>query len=120
MQYAYVRTGSILSKAAQESDLETIELEDIKHIGKAESQLLKKIASLKDVLTTISHNQQTHQLTYYATELADLFHAYYAANRVIDLENISQSRSRLFVITLARQTFGLVLQLLELSRPEKM
>jgi arginyl-tRNA synthetase len=120
VQYAYVRLNSILAKAAQESALSSITITDSKHLGTAEQLLIKKIISLKELLTNISENQQTHLLTYFATELADLFHAYYAINRVIDLENIPQSRARLLVITQLRDTFSLVLKLLGLSRPEKM
>ena len=120
IQYAYVRTNSILQKAALEKYLEGINQADSKHIGKEELLLLKKIASLKDLLESISANYHTHLLAYYLLELAALFHKYYSHNRVIDLENIPQSRGRLHVITMLNSTFKLGLTLLGLSAPEKM
>ena len=120
VQYAYVRTGSILHKAEQEAGLDTITVADAAHLGESEHLLLKKIASLKPVLETIALHHQTHILTYYMLELSDLFHKYYAHSRVIDLENKVQSRARLFLIQLVRSTFELGLTLLGISKPEKM
>ncbi len=120
VQYAYVRTGSILEKASHEKDLSTITLDDAQHIGSAESLLLKKITSLQHTLEIIATSHQTHHLTYYLLELADIFHHYYAHNRVIDLEDIKQSRARLLIISLLRNTFGLTFDLLGISKPLKM
>jgi arginyl-tRNA synthetase len=120
IQYAYVRTGSILEKAAQESALSNISAADAVHLDASESLLLKKIVSLKHTLEGIAATHQTHHLTYYTTELADIFHRYYAHNRVIEMSNINQSRARLLLIMLLRQTFALSFDLLGISKPEKM
>lgn len=120
VQYAYVRTGSILEKAAEHKELAHITPEDAQHLGTAESLLIKKIASLKHLLETIAATEQTHQLTYYTIELSDLLHRYYAQNRVIDIQNINQSRARLFLIQLLRHTFATTFDLLGISKPAKM
>jgi len=120
VQYAYVRTLSILEKAAQELGIANTESKDADHLGTAEHMLLKKIITLKELLVTISHNHQTHLLTYYVMELAQLFHNYYAHNRVLDSSNITQSRARLLVITILKDTLALALELLGVSRPKKM
>lgn len=120
VQYAYVRTNSILEKAAQENNLQNISDIDIKNLGLEESLLIKKIASLKELLESISTNYQTHLLTYYVLELATLFHSYYAQNRVIDLENLEKSRARLYLVTMLNNTLKLCLTLLGISCPEKM
>ena len=120
VQYAYVRLKSILAKAAAESQLANITEKDTENIGSEEALLLKKIASLKPLLVDISTNFQTHLLTYYTVELATLFHAYYAKNRVIDLENIPKSRSRLLLIKVLKDTFETALTILGVSKPEKM
>ena len=120
VQYAYVRTNSILEKAALEKSLQNISNADNKHLGREESLLIKKIASLKEMLESISSNNQTHLLTYYVLELATLFHKYYAQNRVIDLEHIEKSRARLHLITVLNNTLKLCLTLLGVSCPEKM
>lgn len=120
VQYAYVRTGSIINKAAEVAELANIAISDSAAITQAETLLLLKIASLKNMLENISSNYHTHLLTYYVLELAQTFHGYYAKNRVIELGNIEQSRGRLFMVGLVRQTIETVLKLLEISRPEKM
>lgn len=120
LQYAYVRIGSILAKAAQEQKLHDISVDDLQHISESESLLIKKIASLKTLLAAISHNNQVQSLAYYALELAQLFHVYYSKNRVIDMENITQSRARLAMLELLRNTLGTVFDLLNISKPERM
>lgn len=120
VQYAYVRTGSILEKATLEKDLADISAADAHYLGAAESLLIKKIAALKQLLETIAATEQTHQLTYYTMELADLLHRYYAQNRVIDTAHLAQSRARLFLIQLLRQTFATTFDLLGISKPAKM
>jgi arginyl-tRNA synthetase len=120
VQYAYVRTGSVLAKASEVDILANIQASDSTLITDAEALLLLKIASLKLLLENIETNFQTHLLTYYVLELAQMFHSYYAKNRVIELNNIEQSRGRLFMVGLVRQTIGTTLKLLEISCPEKM
>jgi len=120
VQYAYVRTLSILQKAEVDMGISDISTEDTAHLGTPEHMLLKKIISLKMLLSSIARNHQTHLLTYYVIELAQIFHNYYAHNRVLDPSNIAQSRARLLLITILRDTFALVLDLLGISRPSKM
>ncbi|MBA3954323.1 arginine--tRNA ligase [Candidatus Dependentiae bacterium] len=120
IQYAYVRIASILEKAAQQPELTAITAADAVFISDSEKLLLKKIASLASTLTSISRHYQTHTLTYYALELAQLFHSYYGAHKVIDQAHIQQSRGRLLTITILRNTLKLCLDLLGISSPERM
>lgn len=120
IQYAYVRINSILQKACEEKTLQNITAEDARHIGKTETMLLKKIISLKQLIELIGTNYQTHLLTYYCIELADLYHRYYSLNRIIELENVEQSRGRLLLMVVLKDTFKTALDLLGISTPEKM
>lgn len=120
VQYAYVRTGSILEKAAKEAGLDDINADDAQHIGPEESFLLKKIVSLEQLLMDITVNHQTHLLAYYVVELAQLFHRYYSHVRVIDITNKEKTRARLLMIGIVRNSIALVLDLLGVSHPEKM
>jgi arginyl-tRNA synthetase len=120
IQYAYVRINSILEKAQEQPELRNITQTDVSFTGASEHLLIKKIVSLKQLLFSISTNNQTHLLTYYALELAHLFHKYYSHNRVIDTEHIQQSRGRLAAILLLKQTFETTLDLLGISKPDKM
>ncbi len=120
IQYAYVRTGSILAKAQEHTALSNISGVDSQNLGTPEALLLKKIIYLKTLLQSITKNYQTHLLTYYVLELAQAFHHYYAHNRVIDPHQNEQSRSRLLLVLLTRQTIKLCLRLLGISAPDSM
>jgi arginyl-tRNA synthetase len=120
IQYAYVRTNSILAKAAQDRALSNISDTDSRHVGISEALLLKKIASLQPLLDDIATTYHTYLLAQFAHELATLFHRYYSNNRVIDPEHPDTSRGRLLVVNLVHNTLDTLLQLLKLSRPEHM
>jgi len=120
LQYAFVRLNSILKRAAEHKELENIGPEDAKGLTEHEQLLLKKIVALKGLLYNITQTYQTHQLTYYALELAQLFHSYYSKNRVVDLEHPERSRARLLLVQQLQMTLGLILKLLGISQPEKM
>lgn len=120
IQYAFVRTGSILRNAEKEKDLQHITIDDLKHLTPADHVLLKKIVSLNEILHAIEQTHQTHLLAYYTYELAQYFNRYYNKNRVIDAKNISLSRARLGLTIIIKNTLGLCLDLLGLSKPERM
>lgn len=120
VQYAYVRALSILKKAQDELDIKAINTDDCNYISDTERILIKKIVSLKSLLESISQNYQTHLLTYYVIELAQYFHAYYSAIRVIDPNNKEKTRGRLLIILLLRRTFYLCFNLLGITTPQKM
>jgi arginyl-tRNA synthetase len=120
IQYAYVRITSILEKAYQEDIFRDITANDSSFIGNAEKLLLIKIASLKYLLESMSKNYQIHLLTYYVIELAQLFHSYYTINKVIDRNNILQSRGRLCTITLVHRALKLCFDLLGITAPRRM
>ena len=120
IQYAYVRIASILEKAALQPEFSGITAADAVFISDAEKVLIKKIVSLTTTLNAISRHYQTHTLTYYTLELAQLFHSYYGAHKVIDQAHIAQSRGRLLTITILKNTIKLCLDLLGISSPERM
>lgn len=120
IQYAYVRTTSILEKASLHKELADITQNDLIEIGPDEILLIKKIVELKELLISMSHNYQTHLLAYYVIDLAHAFHRYYSKNRVINLEAPTLSRSRLACIIMLKNSFRLCLELLGLTTPEKM
>lgn len=120
IQYAYVRTGSILQKAIEHDSLQQITIQDLKCISSDESLLIKKMASLIDTLSAIEKTHQTHLIAYYTHELAQLFNHYYAHHKVIDMQHIERSRTRLALVQAVRSTLALCLHVMGLSQPEKM
>lgn len=120
LQYAFVRTNSILEKAAPHTALTFNVQTDFGSWDEEERLLLKKMMALKRLLFAISTNYQPHLLTFYVLELAHLFHSFYADHQVIDLDLQMQSKRRLALVTLLRKTFKLSFTLLGISSPERM
>lgn len=133
IQYAYVRTKSLLEKALLDENLQgIIQSLDNDTIGQLdfekimslvqdpEVMVLRKIVSLADILISVAKSYQTHVVAYYAWELANMFHNYYANNRIIDPAHQELSAARVCLVKLVRQTLGTVLDLLGVSKPEKM
>lgn len=120
VQYAYVRTCSILEKAAQiDPAYLTIDSKDCVTVSEQEKNLIKKIVSLKHLLLTIDKSYQTHLLAYYTYELAHLFHAYYNSSKAL-VADVAQTKNNLFIIKIMNQTFKLCFTLMGISCPEKM
>jgi len=131
IHYAYVRIKSVLRKAEEagfgdwikklETGLDDEALGSMSDlIGSDEIMLVKKIIWLSDVLRTIESTYQTHLLTYYSWELAHRLHAYYTHNRIVDAEKLELTKVRLFMMMLVKDSLELCLELLGLSKPEKM
>lgn len=132
LQYAYVRTASLLIKMSEEDALRDFALQvrhletlaealpDIALITDDELVVYKKIMALYDVLRAVAQGYQTHQIAYYAYELATVFHAYYSKHKIIDRENVAQTKGRLAVVCLVKQALGLCLELLGVEKPERM
>jgi arginyl-tRNA synthetase len=120
LQYAYVRTNSILDKAAQDPLFVDFTTADCALLGLPEALLLKKIVILGTLLGQIGQNYQSHLLANYSIELANVFHAYYSNNRVMDTTNPTLSKDRLQLIKLLNITFKMVFELLGVSAPQRM
>jgi len=120
IQYAYVRTKSMLDKAGGYHDLVDINEQDIASLGDAERGIMRKIASLKPLLTHIQGNYQTHLLAHYVYDLAHAFHSYYGSHKAILPDDPATSRMRLSMIQNIRTTLSTGLDLLGISKPQRM
>lgn len=120
IQYAYVRTCSILEKAhGINPEFINISTDDCKTLSIAEKNLVKKVASLRALLASIDTSYQTHLLAYYTYELANLFHTYYNNSKAI-VDDVAQTKNNLFIIIMMHQTFELCFELMGISSPRKM
>lgn len=131
IHYAYVRTESLLTKAADHNQELAAFVEELAcsaascapnlmQVPETGHTLIKKVLSLRDLLETISINNQTHMLAYYTYDLAAAFHTFYAHTRIIVPENITSTKNNLLMVCLVRSTLRLCLDLLGLSKPKSM
>ena len=133
IQYAYVRTTGVLNKALSSplladyatkllnknlNEVDTLLVEN--YFGQDEIELLKKVCSLRYTLLAIASTYQTHLLANYTFELAKDFHGYYNGHKIVDEEDAPLSRSRLLLLSIVRNTLCLCLDLLGLSKPDRM
>lgn len=133
IQYAYVRTNSILKKAKEQAEYDqlfdllqtTLHEQELfallEHtLSNGEIILIKKIISLYDAARAVVNQFQTHTLAYYSWELAHDFHTYYAQHRIIDPQDYKTTATRLALVALVHQTLDTCLTLLGLSKPDSM
>lgn len=133
IQYAYVRMKSILNKALEvpalaefvkklinktinEMDMAGMELS----FDQDEIEILKKICSLRYILIAIANSYQTHLLANYTCDLAQVFHSYYNSHKIVDANSPDVSATRLLLVFVTKNTLSLCLDLLGLSKPDRM
>ena len=122
VQYAHARCSSILRKAA-EADLapdarDTAQL----LVHPAEQSLMRRLLAMPEVVADAAERRETHELTHYCLELAQLFSAFYRDCRVLPDEpsEVPLSRARLALTDATRQVLANGLALLGISAPESM
>ena len=121
MQYAHARISSIKRELASRGismptladlDLSTLDNETSTALAKAISRFPEEIA-------LAAREAAPHKIVYYATELAEAFHAFYNSNRIIGSpENVAASR--LLLMEATQVTLRNALAILGVSAPEKM
>jgi len=122
VQYCFARISSITGFARQsgiaipdEPDLNVLKrLEE-----KDEFDLIRKLSAFEEVVEKSALEMEPHRITFFAQELAGLFHPYYNRSRVVtDDKELTLARLYLCkaVGTVIRKSLGL----LGVSAPEKM
>jgi len=121
VQYAHARISSILKKASEllKSDLRTLLKSDFRTDSK-ERALIFELSKFPDLVSEISQNYAVHHLPQYAMGLADKFHNFYEACRVIDEENLEQTYMRREIVKAAQIVLAESLRLMGISAPDKM
>lgn len=120
IQYAYVRCMSVLKKASENEVLLNINEHDLQTLSFDEMMLIKKICMIKPMLQDIVHHKQPHLLAQVTIEIATVFHQYYARYTIINMDEITQSRHRIFIIKNIKEILEMLFDLLAISKLEKM
>jgi arginyl-tRNA synthetase len=119
-QYAHARINSIL-RSAEEQGFTVGNDADFKLIGaEKEMDLLKKLGEFPLAVAEAAQKRMPHRITNYIFELASVFHSFYNAEKVLDMDNKERTQARLALIKSAKITLKNALELIGVSAPEKM
>jgi len=116
VQYAHARISSILRstelKVKKDADFSVLK-------EKEELLLIKKILQFPSILNVCLITLDPYMLTVYLQSLAESFHKFYDLHRVLGTDN-SLTLARLALIDAARMVLAGGLDILGVSKPEKM
>ena len=74
---------------------------------------------LPEIVELIANTLEPHHLTYYAQDLATVFHRFYKQCRVVS-SNKALSKARLKLVEAAKTVLSRTLHLMGMTAPEKM
>jgi arginyl-tRNA synthetase len=118
VQYAHARIASIL-RVAQEKGATDVGGDTALLTTEPELTLIRKMLLLPEMVETIAQTLEPHHLTYYAQDLATVFHAFYKDCRVIS-DDKAMTASRLKLVKAAKLVLGRTLNLMGMTAPDKM
>jgi len=118
VQYAHARIASILRLAQArgigygDGDVSLLSSEP-------ELTLIRKMLLLPEIVEVVAHTLEPHHLTYYAQDLATVFHGFYKQCRVISQDKVL-TKARLKLVKAAKIVLARTLHLMGMTAPEKM
>jgi arginyl-tRNA synthetase len=119
VQYAHARLSSILRKATEEGH-STLAGDLMLLVHPKERELIQELMFFPELVETMATDYTVHKLPQYAMKLADKFHSFYDACRVIDSENNELTAARLQLVRATQVVLAETLTLMGISAPEKM
>lgn len=121
VQYAHARICSILRQSEKMGITFTADDLNLSLISEEkEFDLLKKLGEFPLAIIEAADKRAPHRITNYVHELASAFHSFYNAVKVLDEENIEQTKVRLALIKAVQLTLKNALALIGVQAPEKM
>ena len=119
IQYAHARLAN-LTKNAETLGVYINKDNDFKIETQKEISLSKKLLEFPDVIEQISEELEPHHITKYTLDLASEFHSYYQSEKIIDVDNLSSTISKLILCKAIQETLKKSLEIMMISAPEKM
>ena len=118
VQYAHARIASIL-RFAEEKGIDCTDGDVSLLTTEPELTLIRKMLLLPEMVELIAHTLEPHHLTYYAQDLATVFHSFYKQCRVVS-DDEALSKARLKLVTAAKIVLGRTLHLMGMTAPDRM
>ena len=118
VQYAHARIASIL-RLAREKGVDYRDGDVSLLTTEPELTLIRKMLLLPELVETIATTLEPHHLTYYAQDLATVFHSFYMQCRVVSKDE-ALTRARLKLVEAAKTVLSRTLHLMGMTAPERM
>ena len=84
-----------------------------------ELSLMRKMLLLPEIVEVVTSTLEPHHLTYYAQDLATVFHSFYKQCRVVS-DDEKLTKARLKLVEAAKLVLAKTLHLMGMTAPEKM
>jgi len=118
VQYAHARVSSIL-RLAQERRIDYTNGDVSLLASEPELAMIRRMLQLPEVVEIAASALEPHHLSYYAMDMATIFHNFYEKCRVIS-EDEALTRARLKLVKATKTVLVKTLSLMGMSAPEKM
>jgi len=121
VQYSHARIASIL-RYAQEQGVTSTNGDVALFTHPSELALIRQMLKLPEIVAQAAQNLAPHHLTYYAQDLAAVFHVFYRDCRVVssDLADAELTQARLKLALAAKIVLANTLRLMGVTAPERM
>jgi len=118
VQYAHARIASIL-RLAEQRNIDYSQGEVSLLSSEPELTLIRRLVLLPETVESAAIALQPHYLTYYAQDLATVFHSFYKQCRVVSGDR-ALTRARLKLVRATQVVLAKTLHLMGMNTPEEM
>jgi arginyl-tRNA synthetase len=118
VQYAHARISSIL-RLAQERGIDYRGGDVSLLTSEPELTLIRKMLQLPEVMEMVAQALEPHHLSYYALDMATIFHNFYEKCRVISQDE-ALTKARLKMVEAAQIVLAKALSLMGMTSPDRM
>jgi arginyl-tRNA synthetase len=118
VQYAHARISSIL-RLAQERGIDYRGGDVSLLTSEPELTLIRKMLQLPEVMEMVAQALEPHHLSYYALDVATIFHNFYEKCRVISQDE-ALTKARLKLVEAAQIVLAKALRLMGMTSPDRM
>lgn len=129
VQYAHARTVNVFRRLAETSLTETVSLTALSPVAKLaklellttpqEHTLMITLSRYPELIENAAYSYEPHQLTYYLREVAQQFHTFYDAHRIL-VEEEDLRLARLMLTAATQQVLRNGLSVIGVTAPEVM
>lgn len=122
IQYAHARIASLFRRLSENGYEwnQTEGLNSLERLGTEHEQaLIKRLSAYPDLIKSAASNLEPHSIAHYLRDLANDFHSYYNAEKLID-EDASLRNARFCLARATQQTLKNGLAILGVSAPDEM